>query len=60
MDIVEEPHLGTLRNAVSKLKTLVDGDPGEMAAKHAWACVDKIQESLSQLYPNHPDILRHK
>jgi hypothetical protein len=60
LQIVKEPYLGQLRTEVTELKRLVDGEPNEMVVTHAWASFAKIKEALSQLCPNHPEIMRHR
>jgi hypothetical protein len=60
MEIVKEPYLEQLRTEVTELKRLVEGEPNDLVVTRAWASFDKIKEALSQLCPNHPQILLHR
>jgi hypothetical protein len=59
LQLVKEPYLERLRAAVSEFKKVVDEEPDDAVIGHAWASFDKIKEALSQLSPNHPQIMMH-
>jgi hypothetical protein len=60
MQIEKVPHLATLRDEVSQLKRLVDGEPDEQTITQAWNTFGKIKDALGELAPNHPLILRYR
>ena len=60
MEIVREPYLALLRTEMAELKRLVDGEPDDIVITRAWTSLDKIKDALSQLCPNHPQILMHR
>jgi hypothetical protein len=60
LPLVKEPYLEQLRAEVAKLQRLVDSEPNDVVITHAWTSFDKIKENLSQLCPNHPQILAHR
>lgn len=59
MEIVRDPYLGQLRDAVGELKRLVDGEPNDQSVTQAWSAFDKVKEALGQLCPNHPQVSHH-
>jgi hypothetical protein len=59
MEIVKDPYLGQLRDGVSELKRLVDGEPTDQSVTQAWAAFARVKGALGQLCPNHPEISTH-
>ena len=59
MEIVKEPHLEQLRDAVSELKRIVDGEPNIQTVGQAWRTFEKVKEALASLSPNQPGLSLH-
>ncbi len=60
MELVEVPYLDQLRTEVDELKRIVYGTPNDVSVTQAWASLDKVKEAISQLCPNHPQIMYHR
>jgi len=55
-NIVKELYLGPLRDGVSELTRLEDGEPDDQVVKQTWAAFGRVKEALGQLCPDHPKI----